>query len=181
MGECPSVLILGYSEAAMFLRQPEAHQVRAIISIHGNREFPVETSQASHALVLQFDDSESPNEDDLEQRARFSIRRREAAAIGLSLNPPREEHARSIIEFARQIRDLKGTLLCHCLAGISRSSAAALLCLAEWTGPGHERACVEHVLAIRPAAQPHRGLARFGDNILNRGGRLLSALDSLRP
>lgn len=165
----------------MYLRQVEGEQVQAIISIHGQREYPVETQLASHSLVLQFDDSEVSNEGDLEQRARFSIRRREAAAIGLSLNPPTEEHARAIIEFARQIRDLKGALLCQCLAGISRSSAAALLCLAEWTGPGQERACVEHVLAIRPAAQPHHDLIGFGDRLLHRNGQLLSALDALRP
>lgn len=181
MGDFPSVLILGYSEAAMYLKQPEAARVRAILSIHGPREFPVETQAAQHSLVLQFDDSEAPDESDLEQRARLGIRRREAAAVGLTLNPPTEEHARAIVEFARRVDAIDGVMLFQCLAGISRSPAAALLCLAEWTGPGHERACVEHVLAVRPAAQPHRDLVRFGDSILGRGGRLLFALDSLRP
>lgn len=102
-------------------------------------------------------------------------------SVGLNFSPPTEAHARAIIEFARKIQPVDGILLRQCLAGISRSSAAALLCLTEWTGPGHECDCVEHVLAIRPAAQPHRDLVRFGDRILNRNGRLLAALDSLRP
>ncbi|HKQ49791.1 MAG TPA: hypothetical protein VJZ71_17080 [Phycisphaerae bacterium] len=181
MPEHPSILILGYSEAAMYLRQPEAAHVSAIVAIHGQREYSVETSRATHALVLQFDDSEAPDETDLEQRARYGIRRREAAEIGVILNPPTEEHARSIIEFARRVGAINGVMLFQCLAGISRSPAAALLCLAEWTGAGHEHECVEHILKLRPAAQPHRDLVRFGDKILAREGRLLSALDSLCP
>lgn len=180
MDDYPSVLILGYSEAAMYLRQPEAERVHAIISIHGQREYPVETGRAAHALVLQFDDSEALDAGDLEQRARLGIRRREAEAVGLTHNPPTDEHARQIIEFARRLSAIDGVILFQCLAGISRSPAAALLCLAEWTGSGHERECVEHILKIRPAAQPHRDLIRFGDRILNRNGQLLLALDAMR-
>ncbi len=34
--------ILGYSEAAMFLRSDSGARVAAIVSIHGNREFGVD-------------------------------------------------------------------------------------------------------------------------------------------
>ena len=175
----PGVLILGYSEAAMFLRQGEADCVQAIIAIRGQREHVIEVPNGVPSLVLQFDDSQAPDEGVPLDAARFRLRQREAAAVGLSLNPPNDGHARSIIEFARQIRSASGTLLCHCSAGISRSPAAALLCLAEWTGPGHERTCVEQLLILRPAAQPHRDLVRFGDTILGREGRLLKALEDV--
>ncbi len=108
-------------------------------------------------------------------------RQRQAAELGLSLSPPTMEHARLIIEFAHSIRAVEGLLLCHCLGGVSRSPAAALLCFAAWTGRGNERACVERLLEIRACALPHRDLVGYGDTLLRRNGELISALDSIVP
>jgi predicted protein tyrosine phosphatase len=68
-------------------------------------------------------------------------------------------------------------VLFTCAAGISRSPAAALICLAAWSAPGEEENCVRELRRVRPAAMPHRDLVRFGDEILGRGARLLRALD----
>ena len=72
--------------------------------------------------------------------------------------------------------DMDGTLLCQCQGGISRSSAAALLCLATWTGPGREEYCIERLRAVRPSVLPHRNLVAFGDEFLGRKGKLLATL-----
>src|SRR5258708_3073379 len=50
----PSLIVLGYSEAAMLLRRAPRQDVAAIISIHGRREFGVEANVA-HRLGLLFD------------------------------------------------------------------------------------------------------------------------------
>lgn len=165
----------------MFVKQAEASQVGAIISIHGQREYPVEADFVSRRLVLRFDDAEVPDEDDPLAAARQGLRIREAASVGLTITLPTESHARDIIEFARSIRDCDGVLLCQCFAGISRSPAAALLCLAEWMGPGREREAVRRVIEARPAAVPHRGLVKLGDGLLGRAGRLVGAMDEMRP
>ncbi len=172
----PRVVALGYSEAGMLLRKPGTLDIQAIIAIHGQREYPVETDCVAHRLVLRFDDVEAPDPKDPLHAARIRLRQREAAEVGLAPTPPTADHARSIIEFARSIRDLDGVLLCQCLGGVSRSPAAALLCLATWTGPGHEQVCVEHLLTVRPCAVPHRDLVAFGDEMLGRGGRLVEAV-----
>jgi len=173
----PPVIVLGYSEAAMLLRTPHDIDVRAIIAIHGQREYPVETGGVPHALVLEFDDAEAPHPGDPEHAARLRIRQRQAAEFGLRLSPPTIEHARQIIEFAESIRAMDGVLLCQCLAGVSRSAAAALLCLSQWTGPGREDDCVKLLLAVRPCASPHPDLVRFGDECLARQGRLVTAME----
>ncbi len=178
---CPDLIIAGYSEACMMLRQAKIPDLRGVIAIHGQREYPVECDALAYRLVLEFDDTEAPSETDLMQAARIAIRRRQAAEIGLRLTPPTLEHASAIVAFARSVANLDGAILCHCHAGISRSPAAAILCLAAWTAPGEESACVERVLALRPSAMPHRDLVAFGDAVLSRGGRLLDALDRLRP
>ncbi len=177
----PNVLILGYSEAGMLLRKPGESDVRAIISIHGQREYAVECDNIPHQLVLQFNDTEAPRDDDPIQAARIQYRQREAMNSDAALTPPTMDHARSIIDFASSIADIKGTLLCQCQGGISRSSAATLLCLAAWTGEGNEAYCVERVLAVRPSAVPHRDLVAFGDELLKRKGNLVAALQHKRP
>jgi len=173
----PAVLILGYSEAAMYIRGPSAADVNAIISIYGQREYPLDVEGLAHALILRFDDTEAPNEDDPIHAYQIRLRQRKAAEIGLELIPPTLDHARSIIEFARSISSLEGTLLCQCHAGISRSPAAALLCLATWTRPGQEQACVARIRAARPAAVPHHDLVAFGDRLLQRNGNLLASIE----
>ena len=172
----PKVLIPGCSAAAMLLRKSAAVDLRAIIAIHGQREFPVETDSVANSLVLRFDDSEAPSQTDPIHAARIRVHRREAAEFGLRLSPPTVNHARSIIDFARWIHEIDGVLLCPCQAGVSRSSAALLLCLATWTEPGQEPYCVRRMLSVRPCASPHRDLVIFGDELLGRGGKLVDAV-----
>lgn len=172
----PSILIFGYSEAAMLMRQPQGMEVKAIISIHGLHEYAMDAPGISRRLTLRFDDVDVPNAKDTLGMYRSWVHRKWMADIGRPMTPPSERDAEAIIDFARSIRDLEGTLLCHCHAGISRSSAAALLCLAAWTGAGRERDCVEQIMRIRPAAMPHVGLIDFGDALLGRQGQLVKAV-----
>lgn len=171
----PSILVLGYAEAMMLLKPPTDIQLTAVIAIHGFREFAVET-EATHRLDLNFDDIPIEMTDDALAAYRSRLLQRQAAQVGLQLTPPQESHAQQIIDFARSISDLQGTLLCQCQGGISRSAAAALLCLATWTDIGQEAACVEYLLNVRPGAQPHAGLVSVGDRLLCRQGKLMAAV-----
>jgi predicted protein tyrosine phosphatase len=172
--------MFGYSEAAMLLRQPAGAQVRAIISIHGSHEYAVEAPGVSQRLTLRFDDVDVPEPGDSIGMYRSWSQRKWAAEVGRPVTPPSQGDAEAIIDFARSVRDMEGTLLCHCHAGISRSPAAALLCLATWMGPGREMDCVAQIMQVRPAAVPHLGLIGFGDALLGRQGELVKALMSAR-
>jgi len=171
----PRIVVLGYSPAAMLLRQPEGWEVTAIIAIGGMQEHCVE-GYAPHRLDLIFDDVEVPDPNDMFQVHQAHVRRAFDELNGRSTNPPTVEHARAIIEFAHRVRDVGGILLCHCGAGISRSPAAALLCLATWMGPDREVESVRELLRVRPVCAPHRDLVRFGDQLLKRNGKLVEAL-----
>ena len=161
----------------MFLRNGNEHNVSGIISIHGRREFAVEATM-HHRLDLLFDDIEVAAPVDEIGLLRMVARRRWAEQNGLAETPPTPAHVKAIIEFAQAIREAKGVLLCQCGGGMSRSPAAALVCLATWTDPGDEQVCVQEVLRLRPAAVPHRGLIRFADDLLGRAGKLNAALAS---
>ena len=134
----PAIIVLGHSEASMFLRT-RASEIGAVISIRGQREAALQHS-IPKCLELMFDDIDVPA-NSLE-RAQLELRWKRDAEYGIMHLPPSNEHATAIIEFATQNATLSGALLCQCSAGMSRSPAAALLCLATWTAPGNEARCV---------------------------------------
>src|SRR5205814_8278156 len=67
-------------------------------------------------------------------------------------------------------------LLVHCHAGVSRSTAAMTLMLAQ-ARPGCSGVeIVNEVLRIRSRAWPNLRIIEFGDKLLGRGGDLISAV-----
>lgn len=171
----PPIVALGFAEASALVNNPGGAAISALLCIHGPREFAVESPAVPLRKVLRFDDTEAPDPEDPLSAAMFRFRQRRAAADGLTLVPPTPGHADEIIAFAEAVRGARGLVVCHCFAGVSRSTAAALICLAVWTGPGREQECMAHLLRIRPCAAPHDGLVLFADRRLGRGGRLAAA------
>ena len=81
-----------------------------------------------------------------------------------------------IIALARELQSATGRVLIHCEAGISRSSAAALIMYSCWFGPGQEAEAMRRVLEQRPIAMPNRRMVEIADRLLDRHGRLLAVL-----
>jgi predicted protein tyrosine phosphatase len=88
-----------------------------------------------------------------------------------------EEDVRRIVQLAEQLRSESGTLLIHCEAGVSRSTATALIIYACWLGQGREDEAMQRVLAQRPYAIPNRRMVALADSFLALDGRLLRARD----
>jgi predicted protein tyrosine phosphatase len=89
------------------------------------------------------------------------------------LAPNREDVAR-LLAFGREL-EAGDHLLVHCHAGISRSTAAAALILAqaEPARPAHE--VLQRVTELRPRAWPNLRILEFGDALLGRGGEIPAA------
>jgi predicted protein tyrosine phosphatase len=88
-----------------------------------------------------------------------------------------EEDVRRIIQLAEELRSKSGTLLIHCEAGVSRSTATALIMYACWLGRGREVEAMERVIAKRPFAIPNRRMVALADRLLALDGCLLKARD----
>ena len=86
--------------------------------------------------------------------------------------PPGDSHIRELIDFLHRWQT-DTPLLVHCYAGISRSTAAALIARVVKTGDALDAA-----LALRraaPHAKPNALIVALADDILGLGGCLIEA------
>jgi len=88
---------------------------------------------------------------------------------------PKKADVEKILAFGRDAGDERH-LLIHCHAGISRSTAAMLMILAQAHPNETEDAVVGRLLKIRPQAWPNSRMVGFADEALGRDGRLLAAV-----
>ena len=70
-------------------------------------------------------------------------------------------------------------LLVHCHAGISRSTAAAAVLMAQFNA-GRETEAFLRILDLRPHAWPNTRIVEFADRLLERDGALLDGLVAYR-
>jgi predicted protein tyrosine phosphatase len=70
-------------------------------------------------------------------------------------------------------------LLIHCHAGLSRSTASAVLLLAQAWPDRPARAAFEAVSNIRPGAWPNLRMLEIGDALLGRKGEIVAAVASV--
>jgi predicted protein tyrosine phosphatase len=91
---------------------------------------------------------------------------------------PTEEDIRDIIGLADSLRTSAGKVLVHCEAGVSRSSATALIMYAYWFGVGREWDALERVIQQRPIARPNPLMVSIADRLMGRGGRLVEVVQS---
>jgi len=148
--------VLSRAEAGEILCSPDlCAEITYLVSIgHGDDPLPMGYQNIDHKMRLLIADvvtNEGATQDDVQR----------------------------IIQLAKQLESTSGKVLIHCEAGVSRSTAAALIIYACWLGQGREREAMERVIAQRPCAIPNRRMVRLADSLLQLGGRLVQARDDL--
>ncbi len=91
-----------------------------------------------------------------------------------------EQHIAELIGFVRAWPHDAAPLLIHCMAGISRSMAAALIALVIKAG-GREREAAEQIRRAAPHAYPNRRMIALADHLLQCDGRLIAAREAMGP
>jgi predicted protein tyrosine phosphatase len=95
------------------------------------------------------------------------------------LAPARADVER-LLAFGRELTDTpESHLLIHCQAGVSRSTAAAALVLAQARPDRPARDALEAVAQLRPRAWPNLRILEFGDELLGRNGEIVAAAAAL--
>jgi predicted protein tyrosine phosphatase len=112
-------------------------------------ETPPHIASANH-LRLVFNDINAPRE---------------------GLIHPAEEHVSAVLAMARAW-DQEAPLLIHCWAGISRSTASALIVACALHPDADERVMAQALRDASPTATPNPLMLEIADRVLGRGGRL---------
>jgi predicted protein tyrosine phosphatase len=138
---------------------------------------------AAHGVthVLSILDPEWPDPEaflDFDPHVRATIRFHDAIEPSPGVVLPHKVDVEAILAFGRDAGDVSH-LLIHCHAGISRSTAAMLMILAQAHPEESEDAAVARLVAIRPQAWPNSRMIGFADELLGRDGRLLAAVSKI--
>jgi len=156
----PSITIASYDLAEGLLGSRVGSQFTHVVSINDPDRAPpgpLLHHEGAH-LVLSFHDISDPD----------------PRLVGMAA--PKSQDVECIIEFAAGIHE-GSEVLCHCAAGISRSSAAALTILASKLEPSSISAmkAVQEVLRIKDMIHPNGLMVGFADRLLGYKGRLVDA------
>ncbi len=92
---------------------------------------------------------------------------------------PQKADVEAILAFGRSASDDLRHLLIHYHAGISRSTAAMAMILAQAFPNENENAIVDRLMRIRPQAWPNSRMIGFADELLGRDGRLRAAVNKV--
>jgi predicted protein tyrosine phosphatase len=90
---------------------------------------------------------------------------------------PARKHIARLIEFTKGWTE-DGPILVHCMAGISRSSAAALI-VASSRRPGREVELARRLRRAGPWVSPNERMVALADDLLRCDGRLRRALEAM--
>ncbi len=89
---------------------------------------------------------------------------------------PGPEHVDQLIGFVKRWNH-DGPLLIHCLAGISRSPAAAFIALCTLNPDAPEAELAQRLRQASPTASPNRRMVELADGALGRAGRMMDAVE----
>ncbi len=92
---------------------------------------------------------------------------------------PDHGHLEQLLSFVAKWDQSAGPLIVHCWAGISRSTASALIAQAHLHPDADEFALASALRDIAPHAKPNRRLIALADDVLGRSGRLKEAAKSV--
>ncbi len=92
---------------------------------------------------------------------------------------PQVEHLEALITFGTTWNKA-GPLIIHCVAGVSRSTAAALTILCLYN-QGREEKAAQVLRERAPHAQPNQRVIAIADRLLGCDGRLLDAVKIIEP
>jgi predicted protein tyrosine phosphatase len=131
------------------------------------------------SLVAPGEMPPTPEGIELERHLRVEIHDISAPLDGHIL--PDAEHLSEVIGFLRAWSHVDGALLVHCVAGISRSMAVALIALVVKAGDGRELEAAQALRKAAPHAWPNARMVALADQILRCGGRLVTAREAMGP
>lgn len=148
------------------------------ITICGLSELP-DHAEAGISHVVSILDPIWP---DPEEFARWGTHRRvlwrfdDVVEAGGGYAAPTRRHVEAILALGLELaREPVAQLLIHCHAGVSRSTATAVILMAQHN-PGREPEIFAELTRVRPRSWPNALMLRLADELLERQGALITEL-----
>lgn len=132
----------------------------------------------SHVLSLVSPDELPPTPAGIEQERHLRVAVHDIVEPLDGCVIPDVGHVAQVIDFLRAWRHDEAPVLIHCVAGISRSMAAALIGLVIKAG-GREEEAARALRRAAPHAWPNRRIITLADEQLGCGGRLIAAREAM--
>ena len=132
----------------------------------------IKTRSPSHVLTIIGPDTTAPVCSNLNH---LTLRANDIVNATPGLIAPDPILIQSILDFA-DIWQRRAPMLIHCLAGISRSTAAAYILVCAATPPGAEDAIAVKLRTASPTATPNLLMVALADDILERDGAMVMAV-----
>lgn len=133
---------------------------------------------ARHIVTLINDQTEVPRPASVLAEDHLFLAMHDIAAELDGFRAPGEEHVRELIAFAKRWPREK-PMVVHCWAGISRSTAAAIIAAAALNPARDEYDIARAVRQSSPTASPNPRLIALADRALSRQGRLIKATERI--
>lgn len=134
----------------------------------------------SHLLTLLGPDYMIAHHRAFDPQRHLRIQVNDIAAPLHGQTEPRAPHADAVLRFV-DTWDRKAPMLIHCWAGISRSTASMFMALCKLNPEVDELAILRRMRKLAPHIAPNRLLVAHADDLLNRNGRMVDALDEIGP
>ena len=138
----------------------------------------IEKTGATSLITLIADDPPILRPPTIEENYHLYLKFNDITSPQTGLVLPNEKHIRKLLDFIDKW-DQNCTLLIHCYAGISRSTAAAFIS-ACYLNPNQDE--YEIALKLRtasPSATPNSLMIQIADKMLNRQGRMKNAITKI--
>lgn len=165
-------------EAPGKLRLPFQITICGIEELAGHAE-----RQVSHVLsILDPGHLEPEAFGDYGEHAKLELRFHDVIEESAGVEAPQPHHLEQVLIFGRDIlRDPEALrhLLVHCHMGVSRSTAAMTLLLAQAQPHTSARDVLHEVLAIRDKAWPNLRMLTYGEELLGRKGEFTDAVGEI--
>lgn len=160
MTNFPKITICGVPELETIDLQNFTHIISVWDPVWKDREnheeqFRRKLAQTTQSHFVYFDDIPTPMENRIE---------------------PNFQQIQEILDFAKSIESTSSVLI-HCWAGISRSTAIAYAILCQVAGPDTETECLAYLRKIRPQAVPDSLIVTLAEIALGREGAMFAAYE----
>lgn len=132
-------------------------------------------SSASHIATLINADTNVPRPDSILEDNHLFLGFNDIVEPTEGLLPPGEIHVQHFLEFVDKW-DQQAPMIVHCWAGVSRSTAGAMIATCMLRPELDEELVASTIRDRSPEATPNIRLVEFADALLERNGRMAAAV-----